>query len=168
MINNGNENIKVKNFELGTILTMTTGYSFVDGFSKVFELVWFVCDDNMINTLGLGVVKDDVRNHILTLYPELKKIKYKKGKGRSIYKFLSKQEEKFGSILPVTKLGVKIPEEYRIKNSSYISSKDSEVIANKLDGFNYDQSKKSEVLSKYNGMNENNESVKVLKRINNK
>ena len=47
-------------------------------------------------------------------------------------------------------------------------SNDSEVIANKLDGFSYDQSKKSRVLSKYNGMNENNESVKVLKRINNK
>ena len=45
-------------------------------------------------------------------------------------------------------------------------SNDSEVIANKLDGFSYDQSKKSEVLSKYNGMNENNESVRTLKRTN--
>lgn len=168
MIDKSNEDIVVKDFELGALLTMTTGYSFVDDFSKVFELVWFVCDNNMINTLGLGVVKDDVKNHILTLYPELKKIKYKKGKGRSIRKFLLKHEEKFGSVLPVTQLGVKLPKEYRIKNSSYMPSNDSEVIANRLDDFNYDQSMKNEVLSKYNNIDKKNESIKILKRTNNK
>jgi len=36
---------EVKQFELGTILTITTGYNCVDNFDKVWHLVWFVCDD---------------------------------------------------------------------------------------------------------------------------
>lgn len=108
MVNKSNEDIITKDFELGAILTMTTGYSCIDDFSKVFELVWFVCDDNMINTIGLGVVKDDVKNHLLTIHPELKNVRYKKGE--DIQEFLFEQEEKFGNILPVTKLGMKLPE----------------------------------------------------------
>ena len=98
----------VKNFELGAILTMTTGYNCTDNFDKVWKLVWFVCDNNLINTTGLFVVKDDIKNHLLTIHPELKDIKYQKG--RDITEFLVEQEEKFGSILPVTKLGVSLPE----------------------------------------------------------
>ena len=147
------ENIIIKDFELGAILSIITGYSCVDDFSKVFELVWFVCDDNMINTFGLGVVKNDIKNHLLAIHPELKNVKYRNSKGRNIHKFLSKQEEKFGSILPITQLGVKLPKEYRSKNLSYIPLNDSEVIVDKLDGFNYDQSSKS---------------VKTLKKTNNK
>ncbi len=42
---------KVKDFKLGAILTMTTGFSCIDDFNKVWELVWYVCDDNMIGPI---------------------------------------------------------------------------------------------------------------------
>ena len=114
---------EVKRFELGTILTITTGYNCVDNFDKVWHLVWFVCDDNMIGPIGLGMVKDEVKEHLLTIHPELKDIKYEKGS--NIHEFITEQEEKFGSVLPVTKLGMKLPEEYtNITDSPVRSLKD--------------------------------------------
>ena len=103
----------VKNFDLGTILTMTTNYKFVDDFNKVYELVWFVCDDNMIGPLGLGLIKDKVTKHLLTIHPELNNVRYKIGE--NVDEFILRQEEKFGSILPVTRLGEKLPEDYEVK-----------------------------------------------------
>ena len=112
---------KIKNFELGTILTMITGYSCVDDFNKVWNLVWYVCDNNKIGPIGIGMVKDEVKSHLLTIHPELKSISYQKGK--KIDEFVSQQVEKFGSVLPVTKLGVEIPEKYRIKISKTSAEK---------------------------------------------
>ena len=148
---------KVKKFELGAILSMTTGYSCVDDFDKVWKLVWFVCDDNMIGTMGLEMVKDEVKSHLLSIHPELKNVKYQKGK--DIHEFVSQQEEKFGSVLPVTKLGVKLPEEYTITTSSYVPSNDSEVIAD----FEYDPSKTDEILAKYEKLIKSEVPVKCLK-----
>jgi len=107
-MNNENKiNTEIKNFDITTILTLITGYSLVDDFSKVFELVWFIYNDNMINVTGLDVVKDSVKNHLLTIHPELKNIRYQKCLDLS--EFISEQTQKFGSILPVTRLGVKLP-----------------------------------------------------------
>ena len=157
---------KIKNFELGAILTMTTGYSCVDDFDKVWKLVWYVCDDNMIGPMGLGMVKDKVKNHLLRIHPELENVKYKKGK--DIYKFISQQEEKFGTILPVTKLGIELPKEYKIKTSSYVPSNDSEVIADLIEHFEYDPSKTDEVLAKYENLVKIDGPVKSLKPKNKK
>lgn len=154
----------VKKFELGAILSMTTGYSCVDDFDEVWKLVWFVCDDNMIGPMGLGMVKDEVKSHLLAIHPELKNVKYQKGK--DIHEFVSQQEEKFGSVLPVTKLGVKLPEEYTIKTSSYVPSNDSEVIANLIDGLEYDPSKTDEILAKYENLGKSEGLVKRLKPTN--
>ena len=110
---------EVKNFELGAILTITTGYSCVEDFSKVFELVGFVCNDNTINTLGLGMVKEDVKKHLLTIHPELQDIRYQKG--TNINKFITKQEKKFGSFLPVTQLGINLPEKYNKKKKDRLN-----------------------------------------------
>lgn len=152
---------RVKKFELGAVLTMITGYSCVDDFNKVWELVWFVCNDNMISPMGLGMVKDEVKGHLLAIHPELKNVKYQKDK--DIHEFVSQQEEKFGSVLPVTKLGVKLPEEYAIKTSSYVTSNDSEVIANLIDGLEYDPSKTDEILAKYENLGKSKGPVKCLK-----
>ncbi len=104
---------KVKDFKLGAILTMTTGFSCIDDFNKVWELVWYVCDDNMIGPMGICFVRDDVREHLLTIHPELKDVKYRKG--MNINKFITEQEERFGKFLPVTKLGVKLPSKDLVK-----------------------------------------------------
>lgn len=109
---------EVENFELDAILSMTTGYNCVDDFGKVWKLVWFVCDDNMIGPMGLGMVKDEVKSHLLTIHPELKNVRYQKGK--NIREFIFQQEEKFGNVLPVTKIGVKLPEEYKTKTEGFV------------------------------------------------
>lgn len=156
--------MEIKYFELGTILTMTMGYSCVDDFDKVWKLVWFVYDDNMIGPMGLGMVKDEVKSHLLAIHPELKNVKYQKGK--DIHEFVSQQEEKIGSVLPVTKLGVKLPEEYTIKTSSYVPSNDSEVIANLIDGLEYDPSKTDEILARFENLGKSEGLVKRLKPTN--
>ena len=143
---------KVKEFELGAILSMTTGYSCVDNYDKVWKLVCFVCDDNMLGPMGFGMVRDEVKSHLLAIYPDLKNAIFHEGE--DVNEFVSQQEEKFGSILPVTKIGVKLPVEYRIKTSSYTPSNDSEVIARLIDGFEYDQNKTAEVLTKYENKTE--------------
>lgn len=153
---------KVKNFELGTILSMTTGYSCVDDFDKVWKLVWFVCDDDMIGPMGLVMVKDEVKSHLLAIHPELRNVKYQKGK--DIHEFVSQQEEKFGRVLPVTKLGVKLPED----SSSLTSSNDSEVMANLIDGLEYNASKTDEILAKLENLGKQEGPVKCLKPINKK
>lgn len=152
---------KVKNFELEAILTITTGYSCVDDFDKVWKLVWFVCDNNMIGPMGLGMVKDQVKNHLLTIYPELKEAKYQEGK--DIDEFISQQVEKFDCVLPVTKLGIKLPEKYKMRTSSYNSSSDSKVVDGSLDGFEYDLDKTDQALSKNENFDKNDELVKCLK-----
>ena len=100
---------KIRNLELGAILTMTTGYKLVDDFNKVWELVWFVCDDNMIGPLGLGLTKDEIKKHLLSIHPELRGVKYQNVK--DINEFIREQEEKFGRFLPVTIMGEKLSEE---------------------------------------------------------
>lgn len=152
---------KVKNFELEAILTITTGYSCIDDFDKVWKLVWFVCDNNMIGPMGLGMVKDQVKNHLLTIYPELKEAKYQEGK--DIDEFISQQVEKFDRVLPVTKLGIKLPEKYKMRTSSYNSSSDSKVVDGSLDGFEYDLDKTDQALSKNENFDKNDELVKCLK-----
>ena len=98
---------EVKNFELGAILSMTTGHSCVDSFDKVFQLVWFVCDDPYINSMGLGMVAEDVKKHLLTIHPELKDVVFRRG--QNVEKFMHVQEEKFGKYLPVTREGEMLP-----------------------------------------------------------
>ena len=104
---------EVENFELGTVLTMTTGYSCVDDFDKVWKLVWYVCDNDMIGPLGLGMVKDEIKSHLLAIHPGLKNVRYQEGE--DIHEFVLQQEQIFGSVLPVTKIGEKLPEEYITK-----------------------------------------------------
>ena len=104
---------KIRNLELGAILTMTTGYNCTDDFDKVWDLVWFVCNDDMIGPMVIGAVKDDVKKHLLNIHPELKNVVYKKG--MNLNKFISTQEEKLGKVLPVTQIGVKLPENVKAK-----------------------------------------------------
>lgn len=101
---------EVREFELGAILSMTTGHSCVDEFGKVFELVWFVCDDPFINSMGIGMVGEDVKKHLLTIHPELRSVIFRRG--QNVEKFMRVQEEKFGKYLPVTREGEKLPKEY--------------------------------------------------------
>ena len=112
---------EVENFELGAVLTMTTGYNCTDDFDKVWKLIWFVCDDNMIGPLGAGMVKNKIKRHLLTIHPELKEAIYHKGE--DVREFVLEQSKKFGSEIPVTRLGIKLPEEYTINTEKSVKSR---------------------------------------------
>ena len=99
----------VKNFDLGTILTYTTNHSCVDDFYKVFELAWFVFNDKTINDSGLCFLGREIRRHIITIHPELAKIRYDISK--DVHEFVNKQKEIFGDVLPVTRMGVSLPKD---------------------------------------------------------
>ena len=65
-----------KKFELETILTFTTGINCTNNFDKAFELAWFVYNDRLINTIGLQTIKDEFRDHLLKLHPQLNGVTY--------------------------------------------------------------------------------------------
>lgn len=94
-----------KEFSLESILTATTGISCVDSFDEFFELAWFVFNDDGINTLGLGAVKDDLKNHLLTIHPQLAGVQYNPRPGVSFELWKQLQKLKYGEILPVCQIG---------------------------------------------------------------
>lgn len=104
---------KVRNFKLGTILSVTTGCNLTKKgkFGEVEDLFWWVFDDDLIPTTGMGMLKDEMKEHLLTIHPELKDVVYKKGS--DVDKFVLKQEKKFGRVLPISRMGEELPEEAR-------------------------------------------------------
>jgi len=108
-----------KEFSLEAILSITTGISCTADFDKVYELVWFVYNDSLINSLGLGIIKDELKEHLLNIHPELRDISYSKKslKNKSyLTNWLEKQKETFGEILPVSRLGESLEESYIAKD----------------------------------------------------
>ena len=157
---------KVMYFKLKSILTFTTGHFCDDDYIYFWNFVHFVCDDAPIGPYSLEKVVDKVKNHLLTIHPELKNVKYKEC--QDTREFVSQQEEKFGGFLPVTRLGEKLPKAYRIRTSSYVPSNDSEVIADLIDCLEYDPSKTDEVLARYENIVKTDGPVKSLKPKNKK
>ena len=106
---------EIRNFKLGTILSVTTGCSLTKKgkFGEVEDLFWWVYDDDLINSTGMVVLKEDMKNHLLTIHPELKDIKFKKGS--DVDRFVLKQEKKFGEFLPVSRIGEELPKEVKSK-----------------------------------------------------
>lgn len=104
---------EIKEFKLGTILSVTTGYNLTkkNMFGDVHELFWHVYNDDLINDTGILMCRDEMKNHLLTIHPELKEVKYKKGTDTE--RFVLKQEKKFGKVLPITRLGEDLPQEYK-------------------------------------------------------
>lgn len=104
---------EIRNFKLGTILSITTGCNLTKKgkFGEVEELFWWIYDDDLINSTGMGILKEETKNHLLTLHPELKEVTYKKGS--DVDKFVLKQEKKFGKVLPVTRIGEELPNEVK-------------------------------------------------------
>ncbi len=72
----GDVHIMERNFELETILSVTTGISCTDDFGKVFELAWFVFNDDSIHSSGLCVLSETLKNHLLEIHPQLRGINY--------------------------------------------------------------------------------------------
>ena len=100
-------NKKVQYFDLSAILSIILDRNLCKKFYDVYELVWFVCNDNLINDTGIRVESVRIKPHLLAIHPYLSSITFKEGE--NIDEFLKAQEEKFGTNLPVTRLGVELP-----------------------------------------------------------
>ena len=96
-----------RNFELETILSVTTGINHTDDFGKVYDLASYVFSDDTLSPLAIGILKDDLRNHLLTIHPELKDVRCT---CRNRLAWVEKQKINFGSELAVSKLGMPLNE----------------------------------------------------------
>lgn len=94
-----------KDFELETILTFTTGINCTNDFGKTYELAWFVFGDNFSNANGLGIIKDELREHLLGLHPQLNGVTYNAQFETSFDAWLLSQKFEHGETLPVCQIG---------------------------------------------------------------
>ena len=65
-----------REFDLESILSVLTGINCTNDFYKVFELYWFMFEDDLINISGIQSLNSIAKNHILRIHPELKNIKF--------------------------------------------------------------------------------------------
>ena len=100
----------MQNFNLETIFTAISGINFTDDFDNVYRLAWFVYDNPRINKCGLVSLKDQLKQHLLTIHPELENIGYIPILEKNYTKWMSLQKLKFGETLPVSKFGCKLEE----------------------------------------------------------
>ena len=95
-----------EDFELETILSLITGYNFTNNFDKIFELVEFVYEESFISYERFNEIKNEVKNHIYKLYPDLKNISFNNEMDEndfvSVCKFL------YGDTLTISILGEKV------------------------------------------------------------
>lgn len=111
-----------KDFSLESILSVTTGVTCTNNYDDIFELAYFVFDDETINYWALDKVSDYFRDHLLRIHPDLKDVKppKKKKMDDNDYKFilgawLDNQKIMFGENLPVSRFGRKLVTETDIK-----------------------------------------------------
>lgn len=112
----------VKNFDLGTVLSAATGTSCVDDFNKVYEIAYFILDDKLITALGLVNAFPIMRNHIITIYPELRDVMPRLNDRNNIDVWVNLQKEKYGEELPIPQLGDKLEEKELVKKKLPITS----------------------------------------------
>lgn len=94
----------MQNFNLETIFSIIFGINFTNDFDSVYRLAWFVYDNPRINKCGLVSLKGNLRQHLLSIYPEFKNITYVPKNSKNYEKWINLQKLKFGDSLPVSKL----------------------------------------------------------------
>lgn len=96
---------EVKNFDLATILSLTTKRNLTNSnnqvIDKLLNLVQFIYDDELIPTFGLYTLTDHAIEHIFRYYPELKDVTYEEG--TDVDSFMAKQTARFGNVLPINR-----------------------------------------------------------------
>ena len=90
-------------FSLESILTIVTGINCTNDFYEVYELYWFMFENEFINDAGLLALKDKARSHILNIHPELKNVSYSKENDLDTWIF--EQKSIFGDTLPISLIG---------------------------------------------------------------
>lgn len=96
-------------FDLGVILTVTSGISLVDDFSTVSDLFTFAYGVS-IDPFMMKEMRGHLTNHILGLHPELGKIDYRKIVFGlvNIDTWVNEQKAKFGESLKLCPVGMSL------------------------------------------------------------
>ena len=122
---------KVKEFDLSVILSFTCGYVVTPGnnleqIGKQLTLAWFL-DENLLfdSYIPPQGSTEKMKQHILSLHPQLKDVKYEPNEGVSIDDWISKQKAIFGEKLPICIMGHTL-EEYKIEDKSNDMCDDTE------------------------------------------
>ena len=98
----------MKNFSLETIFSAIFGINLTDNFDNVYELAWFVYDNPRINKCGLASLKGNLRQHLLSIYPQFENISYVPKFEKNFKMWIDLQKLAYGEVLPVTKLGFEL------------------------------------------------------------
>ncbi len=107
-----------EDFELESILSILTGINCTDNFINVYELFWFIFEDNSINAMGISALKETAKKHILSIHPELKTIKY--NSNINLDSWIEDQKNLFGNELTISIIGEPI---ISLKRKSYQSNR---------------------------------------------
>ncbi len=95
--------ISQEDFDLETVLSILTGINCTDDFTSVYELYWYMFEDQTINDIGIIRLHDIAKNHILRIHPELKSVKYDKTK--DLNEWINDQKAKFGNEITMCIIG---------------------------------------------------------------
>lgn len=92
-----------RNYELEVIFTFISGAKCTDNYEKIIDFAEYLYND-CISLMGLVGLCDEIRQHILNIYPQLNGIVYNVTSGISIEKWMHIQKKKFGEYLPICKI----------------------------------------------------------------
>lgn len=95
-----------EDFDLETILSVITGINCTDDFFKVYELYWYLFEDQTITYDGIVKLHDIAKNHILKIHPELKRIRF--DESMDLDDWIKIQKAKFGSVLTMCIVGERL------------------------------------------------------------
>lgn len=96
-------NNDIEYFSLETLLEVATGISFNGDFEEEINLASFVFSDDKIESMEICLpkVRDALKEHILTIYPEFSNINSKE----ESKEFINKLRLTYGEILPMCRKG---------------------------------------------------------------
>lgn len=105
-------------FDLAAVLSITTGINCTDSYSKIYELFCFMFEDDLLNPLSIGYLKDVARKHILRIHPELKRAIY--DPNIDIYDWINKQKILYGDKITISVIGENI---VKLEKQSMVSDR---------------------------------------------
>ena len=105
------EKQNIKEFDLSVILSFTCGYVVTSGeglekIAKQMELAYFL-DENLLDDTYMPSKgsTEKMAEHILSLYPNLKDLKYNPSSNKTEEEWVAEQKAIFGETLPICVMG---------------------------------------------------------------
>lgn len=93
-------------FDLATILSITTGINLTDNFENIYDLFCFMFEEDDIDPLAMVTLRDTACRHLFRIHPEIKHLKYDKTVG--VDEWIQKQKAIYGDTLTISVVGENI------------------------------------------------------------